>query len=185
MSEIGGRVINLWTGLKGVVVATNGGCTVVLTDGGHHVQGDFRAWMPWDKDDPPEMPIRFQNRESDAYKRGFDDGRMAGKREANEPVANRLGLHAMYGNHTFHKFTHVTSPDDLTHQWIAMGGGRENDIVLCPVIVLNGKQELRRVGRMLFDANEVEKVEAFKAALLADPDVVRLMAETQEAGEQP
>ena len=95
-----------------------------------------------------------------------------------EPMT--LGMHAMHGNHTFTRFDNVTSPDDLIRRWKAMGGGRTNDISLCPVIVKSHGKELRRVGNMLFDADDELKVSQFINTLKSDADVVRLMAKTKD-----
>jgi hypothetical protein len=85
----------------------------------------------------------------------------------------------MHDNHTFKEFR-ARSIDDLIEQW-RKAMVDDTGLALCPIIVLSGDKELRRVGRMLHPAyktpssNSWPDVDAFRAEVLADPDISRLM----------
>lgn len=106
-------------------------------------------------------------------------------------LADRVSIHGMYDMHLFHSIAGATV-DEVIANWRAhnaieqpaMVDGRKVDdmgeSMLCPIIVLAGKQELRRVGQMIFPRGErgsCDKValEAWRSAALADPDIPRLL----------
>lgn len=93
-----------------------------------------------------------------------------------------------FGMHDNHTFTHLTatSVDGLIAEWrAAVAAG--DDMELCPAIVMVGRREIRRVGKMVFhdyhrrEPRSEDDVEAFRQALLADPDIPRLLAAREAA----
>lgn len=103
-----------------------------------------------------------------------------------------MSVHGIYDMHMFHRYEGATV-DELVDNWIAhianpipaiVGGVEYADIgptALCPAIVMCGDKELRRVGPMVHTRDrkpKPEDVEIYKAALLADPDIPRLLAKT-------
>lgn len=112
----------------------------------------------------------------------------------NELVADRVSIHGMYDLHLFHK-VEGRSVDEVIDNWLAHiakpvpanveGIGIVDDLgpsMLCPAVVLSGKVELRRVGKMVFPDWGTRKprtpadLEAYRSALKADPDIDRLLA---------
>jgi hypothetical protein len=83
----------------------------------------------------------------------------------------------MYDCHAFHKFN-PTSVDDLIEQWRALKHPKYGSTALCPAIVSCGKAERRRVGKMVHTDNP-DDVEAYRQAILADPDIPRLLKEPE------
>lgn len=112
------------------------------------------------------------------------------------PVADRVAIHGMYDMHLFHPVEGATV-DEVIANWRqhnatlhpATVDGREVDDMgpssLCPAIVLAGKKELRRVGSMVFQmgneraACDKAALKAWRDALLADPDIPRLLESRQ------
>jgi hypothetical protein len=110
-----------------------------------------------------------------------------------ELLADRLSIHGMYDMHLFHKI-HGKSVDELIDNWRkhiaepipAMVGDRNIDDMgvswFCPVIVLSGETEVRRVGKGIFADYKTraprseDDVNEFRQALLDDPDITRLLA---------
>ena len=108
-------------------------------------------------------------------------------------VQKRVSIRGMYDMHLFHKIEGRTV-DEVIDNWKkhiaqpipAIVGDRIVDdmgpSVLCPAIVLAGDKELRRVGKMVFPDHNTrrpkseEDVEAYREALLSDPDISRLLA---------
>jgi len=110
-------------------------------------------------------------------------------------LAARVSIHGMYDMHLFHEIKGKTV-DEVIKNWKehnkkkhpAVVGDREVDDMgvsaLCPAIVIDANdKELRRVGSMVFCAYDgsrkprsEEDVEAYRAALLADPDIPKLLA---------
>jgi hypothetical protein len=98
-----------------------------------------------------------------------------------------VSIHGMYDCHLFHEPPGSTV-DEVIAAWqehnrtpalrkARTPDGRIIDLgrsVLCPAIVMCGDRELRRVGDMVYE-NERGLAE-YRAALLADPDVSRLLA---------
>ena len=101
-------------------------------------------------------------------------------------MATRLGTHVMYDCHLFRSLK-GTTVDALIEDWereCASPDPHYGRPSLCPVIVLDGKNELRRVGKMVFPASEyrprekvISDVAEFRRALKADPDISRLLAQ--------
>ena len=97
-----------------------------------------------------------------------------------EGKADRVSLWGMYDDHTFKKYKSSTV-EELIGEWRKdLESG--DDIALCPIIVLSGKKELRRVGNMLHPSHgntrgprDEEEVLRFQEEVLADPDIARLM----------
>jgi hypothetical protein len=109
-----------------------------------------------------------------------------------EMPADRLSIHGMYDMHLFHKIEGKTV-DELIDNWRqhiaepipAIVGERKIDDMgpswFCPVIVMSGKTELRRVGKGIWPdykkraPRDEQDVSDFRAALLNDPDIPRLL----------
>lgn len=108
-------------------------------------------------------------------------------------VATRLSIHGMYDMFLFHPIE-GDSVDGLLAAWeehnskpqpAYVGGDFVEDMGkswFCPVIVLDAEdKEMRRVGEGIFERRgddakyDAEKI-AFRTALLADPDIPRLLA---------
>lgn len=110
-------------------------------------------------------------------------------------MPDRVSIYGIFDSHLFHRYTGNTV-DEVIDNWLAhiakpipaiVGGKRVDDMgptALCPAIVLHGKKELRRVGYMVFPrengAPEKKDIDAYRAALLADPDIPRLLAHRKE-----
>ena len=110
-------------------------------------------------------------------------------------IAVLVSIHGMYGCHLFHQIPGATV-DEVIANWMAhnevlqpaiVGGRPVPDLgpsILCSAMVMGADdKELRRVGGMIFPEGETrqpkcpEEVEAWRAALLADPDIPRLLAQ--------
>ena len=93
--------------------------------------------------------------------------------------ADRLSFWGMYDNHTFKRYS-PKSVDDLISQW-RRDLADDEPISLCPVTVLSGETELRRVGEMLHPNYQAKvprdehAILKFKRDLMSDPDVRRLL----------
>jgi len=101
-----------------------------------------------------------------------------------ERHADRVSI---YGIHDCHLFTKIIggSVDDVIDSWLS-GCDRENKYgptALCPAIVLHGETELRRVGEMVHSKHDAESIHAYREALLADPDIPRLLAAPTEVSD--
>lgn len=108
-------------------------------------------------------------------------------------IACRVSIHGMYEMHLFHRITGKTV-DEVIKNWKnhnakkqpALVGEREVDdlgpSMLCPAVVLDANdKELRRVGEMVFPEHgtrqaKTQDIEKYRTALLADPDITRLLA---------
>lgn len=96
-------------------------------------------------------------------------------------VPDRVSLWGVYDNHTFTRYE-AKSVDELIDAWRQSLKEDDPAISLCPIIVLIGKKEVRRVGEMLHPdyRNGVPKdesaVQAFRETALADPDISRILA---------
>lgn len=110
-----------------------------------------------------------------------------------EHNANKVSIYGMFDCHLFHKFT-GNSVDAVIEEWKAMCGkpnmalrsdGTKCDIgppALCPAIVLHNKVELRRVGQMVYRVTDEDGIESYRATLLADQDITRLLSTPGEGG---
>lgn len=114
-----------------------------------------------------------------------------------EAAPDCVSIHGMYDMHLFHPIKGATV-DEVIENWRqhnrelqpAMVGGHKVDDLgpsnLCPAIVLRGDKELRRVGQMIFPRDtandragcDEDKLRAWRDALLADPDIPRLLRAT-------
>lgn len=95
------------------------------------------------------------------------------KEEASVPTEVRT--YFMYEDFTF---KHIDAPtlNEITEQALALSV-QERYGSLCPIIVLSGKKELRRVGKMVhFGKNDLAQLEAWTAAANSDTDIPRLLA---------
>ncbi len=104
------------------------------------------------------------------------DGFAAKRSEEREPRADRLSVYWMFDDHTFHKL-----PTGTIDEIIAAADKVLGDGMLCPIIILAGDKELRRVGHGAhrYSCSSVvdeykSQVEAWRVAAYADPDIVRL-----------
>lgn len=100
--------------------------------------------------------------------------------------ADRLGAHLMYDCHAFRR-GEGTSVRELVEDWQKEynNPGEYGRPVLCPVIVLEGRKELRRVGEMVHEVYEDTLANRLKQqcelaswiqACESDPDIPRLLA---------
>ena len=113
-------------------------------------------------------------------------------------IAARVSIHGMYDCHCFERFTGMydchcferftgKTVDEVISNWqkhsekdtLAYLGQDKTPsnigvTVLCPAIVLDANdKELRRVGEMVFERGDPS---LWRDALLADPDIPRLLA---------
>lgn len=99
----------------------------------------------------------------------------------------RVLIWGMYDCHMFHGIK-ANSVEGIIEKWLEHnskptacffeGSDRPHNLgpsALCPAIVLNGDKELRRVGNMIHDKDQ--DLEPYRKALLADPDISRLLKE--------
>src|SRR5699024_5092470 len=109
--------------------------------------------------------------------------------EQQEP--DRVSIWGIYDMHLFHKYDGSTV-DEVIDNWLAhisepilaIVGERKIDDMgptdLCPAVVLAGEIELRQVGKMVHVRKDrkpdQEDIESYRQALLADPDIPRLLA---------
>lgn len=102
-------------------------------------------------------------------------------------IANRLGAHLMYDCHLFRR------ANGSTVREVAADWQQERDVpdecygepMLCPVIVLDGTKELRRVGTMVHPGSEKEgeQLKRWIEECEADPDIPRLLAAGRNCSE--
>lgn len=93
------------------------------------------------------------------------------------PVPERVSVYGMYDCHLFHRIPGA-SPDEIIENWQQhniLNNAGLGPTALCPVIVVadNG-EELRRVGPMVMPERE-DKLDEWREALRADPDVMHLL----------
>lgn len=105
---------------------------------------------------------------------------------------DRVSIYGMYDCHLFHRFE-AGSVEKIVADWIEhnstptpgrfISGDETNDLgatSLCPVIVLCGKKEIRRVGQMVHASRsrgyDKEKLQAWIDAVNSDPDIGRILA---------
>ena len=111
-----------------------------------------------------------------------------GRRYVADPNdATRVSIHGMYDCHMFTAYTGSTV-DSIIEQWkaeVSAPDKRYGPPCLCPVTVLHEKRELRRVGEMVHTVYGVGnkpstwdpvQLSAWREAVLADPDISRLLA---------
>ena|SRR6185437_8503399 len=107
--------------------------------------------------------------------------------------ADRLGAHLMYDCHVFRRGK-GTTVRELVEDWRKEYNkpGDYGRPVLCPVIVLDGKKELRRVGTMVHEiyqdtpanrAKQQREIQEWIDACESDPDIPRLLASGRNCDE--
>jgi hypothetical protein len=98
-----------------------------------------------------------------------------------ESKADRVSLWAMFDDHTFKRYS-AKSVDDFIEKWRA--DLKNEDSALCPVIVMAGAVEMRRIGKMVHPdwgkgaPRDESAVAEFREAVLADPDIARIMSQS-------
>ena len=111
-------------------------------------------------------------------------------------IANRVSAYVMYDCHLFRQLR-GNSVDALIEEWrkeCADPDPKYGAPYLCPVIVLDGERELRRVGRMVFREGPStwpetdDAVRDWRRAVESDPEISRILAmattEPQEDGNE-
>lgn len=88
-------------------------------------------------------------------------------------IADRVSTYGMYDCFLFHEFK-GKSAEEIAQAWQAHKDAELGKTSLCPVIVLEGDKELRRVGQMVFRHAELQQ---WIDACNADPDIPRLLAQ--------
>jgi hypothetical protein len=106
------------------------------------------------------------------------------------PLADRVSSHVMYDCHLFRALKGRTV-DELIADWQRETNAPDSNYgrpMLCPLIVMQGKTELRRVGPMVhelyswqaMDGEAIRKqrdtLAKWREAALADPDISRILA---------
>jgi len=87
-------------------------------------------------------------------------------------IANRVSCWGMYDAHLFHRFEGLT-PEEIAEKWKTHKDPKYGKTMLCPVIVLEGDKEIRRVGPAVHHEDGLPK---WLSACNADPDIPRLLA---------
>lgn len=102
-------------------------------------------------------------------------------------VGTRISPHLMYDCHLFRPCVGSTV-DEIIADFVAevrKPHERYGKPMLCPIIVLEGKREIRHVGEMVFPRWHHEKsfetvnesqLRKWRDAVLADPDIPRLVS---------
>ena len=100
------------------------------------------------------------------------------------PLATKISAHVMYDCHLFRRLN-GTSVDELIADWRRECANPDPNYgapYLCPVIVMDGDKELRRVGDMVFREGPSswpetdDAVRDWKIAVESDPDIPRLLS---------
>lgn len=106
------------------------------------------------------------------------------------PAGDNISLWGMYDNHTFKEYA-AQSVDDFIEQWRAdLKTESGSDISLCPIVVNFGEKELRRVGRMLAPnyqkgvPHDEAAVQVFRETAIADPDISRILQQSNGSPRQ-
>lgn len=103
--------------------------------------------------------------------------------------ATRVSTHTMYSCHLFGRLT-ANTIKGLIAEWQAEADApdaRYGPPYLCPVTVMAGEKELRRVGPMVFPDDLLGTrsnrggLRAWERAVSDDPDISRLLAERSNA----
>ena len=111
-----------------------------------------------------------------------------GERYIREYRDLRVSVHGMYDCHLFTRYDGAT-PEAIVEAWLAENANpheRYGTVSLCPVCVLDGTRELRRVGPMIhydYATKKSRDPTPWLVAVNADPDIRRLLAEGK--GKQP
>lgn len=105
--------------------------------------------------------------------------------------ANKASCYAMFDCHAFERLEGNDVDEVIAHwQRLCDNPDEYGKPSLCPIIVLADGKELRRVGRMVFPADKYRPahqvavaLRKFRDAALADPDISRILATTDQPGE--
>jgi hypothetical protein len=97
------------------------------------------------------------------------------------PLATRVSSHVMYDCHLFRELKGSTL-EELVEDWrkeCEKPDEKYGPSYLCPLSVLSGDKELRRVGQMVFPdtADTDRKLGEWLRLAKADPDITRILAE--------
>lgn len=97
-----------------------------------------------------------------------------------EDVADSASAWVMHDNHTFTRLT-ARSVQGLVTEALRVHS-EHRDCMLCPVTVLKGKKELRRVGPSvhLYSKDFAKDLSEWIAQVSADPDITRLLTAAKE-----
>lgn len=90
----------------------------------------------------------------------------------------RVSTSVMYDCHLFRQLLGLTV-DEIIADWLRECREPDPQVgrpYLCPAIVLQGDRELRRVGPMIFKADDAVGIEKWRSALLDDPDISAALA---------
>jgi hypothetical protein len=96
-------------------------------------------------------------------------------------AATHVRTHFMYDCHLFHH-SDARSIDELVKLWQAeceKPDKRYGPPMLCPVIVMEGEKEVRRVGHMVFPKTPYSECDlgSWLDPVRRDPDIERLLGE--------
>lgn len=92
--------------------------------------------------------------------------------ENHDHIPDRASIFYMHDNHTFTKL----EGDTATILREARRLGKESPYgMLCPVILLHGKKEIRRVGPHIHAQKELGDTAKWESAVFADADAMRLI----------
>ena len=97
-----------------------------------------------------------------------------------EDVADSVSTWVMHDNHTFTRLS-AQSVQGIVTEALRVHS-EHKDCMLCPVTVLRGKTELRRVGPPvhLYSKDFAKDLSEWIAQVSADPDITRLLTAAKE-----
>lgn len=87
------------------------------------------------------------------------------------PVPDRVKFYGMFDNHTFVRFEGAI--ETVLDQW--REANTEASVALCPVLVMAGTIDLRRVGPLVDSPFDMGGLQRWLEAVYADTDIIRLM----------
>lgn len=96
-------------------------------------------------------------------------------------IATRVSCWSMYDAHLFKKVV-ATTVDGVIDEWRRICQHEKHEYygapdMLCPVIVMEGEKELRRVGVCVHGLSDTKNLAEWREQCLADADIVRLLAQ--------
>ena len=139
---------------------------------GEHPEGDYVPFADFDRVAADLKRAREALRAAMCDSPGWYD--LA--RAALTPAADRVSCWGMYDCHAFHKFEGKTV-DEVFDAWKAHSTRPDQKYgatSLCPVIVLSGQRELRRVGRMI-DFDRPNEWHLWLEPVRADAEIARIL----------
>lgn len=101
-------------------------------------------------------------------------------------LANRVSCWGMYDCLAFHKFE-GENIDEVFNAWLEHcehPHPKYGATLLCPVILLDGDKELRRVGGMI-EWKRRDRYHLWLDPVRADPDIARLLASANDTEGEP